>query len=51
MDYQFVGSGPEGEVYRATCPYCSEGRHIRGLASAFAWGRDHASTVHPEPRP
>lgn len=47
MDYAFV----TGDVYRATCPYCNDGTHIVGLAAAFAWGRDHANTQHPERTP
>jgi hypothetical protein len=51
MDYEHVTQGPDGQLYRVTCPYCGDGLHISGLESAFAWGRDHADTQHPEPRP
>lgn len=51
MDYQHVTQGPDGQLYRVTCPYCGDGLHISGLESAFAWGRDHADTQHPAPTP
>lgn len=49
MDYDWKASAQGGEVIQVTCPYCQDGRMIVGLEAAFAWGKDHADTMHPTP--